>query len=193
MISFGSVLVPTFFKPHYAAPSVCAGVALLLFTLRRVDLWDHRGDQKGKFLVRAVVVVVMAMAALRVSVARAPWAENWLVSIDSFSPISAARDQLLRSLHEKSGRHLVIVRYAPDHSGHSEWVYNRADVDGSEVVWARDMGKAQNLDLIDYFRDRKAWLLEPDLTPPRLSVYPTAQALSMSNTVHNAFDASKGD
>lgn len=188
MISFGSMLVPTFFEPHYAAPSVSAGLALLLFTLRRVHLWDRRGDQKGKFLVRAVVVVIMAMTALRVSVARTSWAQSWLVSIEPFSPISAARDQLLRSLHEKGGQHLVIVRYAPDHSGHAEWVYNRADIDGSEVVWARDMGEGQNLELIRYFKDRKVWSLEPDLTPPKLSVYRTAQALSRSNTIHHDAD-----
>ena len=172
MISFGSLLVPTYFKPHYAAPSVCAGFALLLFSLRRIHLWDYRGDQKGKFLVRAVVLVMVVVAALRVSVAREPWAQDWLVSIESFSPIGAARDQLLRSLHEQSGQHLVIVRYAPDHNIHAEWVYNRADIDDSKVIWARDMGEAQNLELIRYFKDRKVWLLEPDLTPPKLSAYP---------------------
>ncbi len=175
MISFGSLLVPTYFKPHYAAPSVCAGFALLLFCLRRVRLWDYRGDQKGKSLVRMVVLVIVVMVALRVSVAREPWAQDWLVSIESFSPISAARDQLLRSLHEQSGQHLVIVRYAPDHNIHAEWVYNRADIDGAKVVWARDMGGPPNLELIRYFKDRKVWLLEPDLMPPKLSAYPMTQ------------------
>jgi len=171
MISFGSLLVPTYFKPHYAAPSVCAGLALLLFSLRRIRLWDHRGGQKGNFLVRAVVLVIVLMAALRISVAREPWAQDWLVSIESFSPIGVARDQLLRSFHEQGGRHLLIVRYVADHNVHAEWVYNSADIDNSSVVWARDMGETQNLELIHYFRDRKVWLVEPDEVPPRLSVY----------------------
>jgi hypothetical protein len=65
------------------------------------------------------------------------------------------------------------VRYASNHSSLEEWVYNRADIDGSKVVWARDMGEAKNLELIRYFKDRKVWLLEPDLIAPKLSVYPT--------------------
>jgi hypothetical protein len=66
-------------------------------------------------------------------------------------------------------RHLVIVRYAPGRNTNAEWVYNSADIDASTVVWARDMGDAQNSELIDYYRGRQIWLLEPDLVPPRLS------------------------
>jgi len=34
------------------------------------------------------------------------------------------------------------------------------------VVFARDMGAADNAALIQYFGDRKVWLLEADDTPP---------------------------
>jgi hypothetical protein len=62
----------------------------------------------------------------------------------------------------------VIVRYAPDHNVHNEWVYNSARIDESEIVWARDMGNAANRELLDYFHDRKVWLLEPDAVPLKL-------------------------
>jgi hypothetical protein len=37
-----------------------------------------------------------------------------------------------------------------------------ADIDGSKVVWARDMGAEKNQNLIEYFSDRQVWLVKPD-------------------------------
>ena len=39
------------------------------------------------------------------------------------------------------------------------------------VVWARDMGVAKNQELIDYYKDRKVWLVEPDERPVRVTPY----------------------
>jgi hypothetical protein len=35
------------------------------------------------------------------------------------------------------------------------------------------MDAAENHDLLQYFHDRHAWLVEADETPPKLSPYPT--------------------
>jgi hypothetical protein len=59
-------------------------------------------------------------------------------------------------------KHLVVVRYSPAHDPHEEWVYNAADIDAAPVVWAHDMGPRENAQLLDYFKDRRVWLLEPD-------------------------------
>jgi hypothetical protein len=70
------------------------------------------------------------------------------------------------------GKQLLIVRYGRDHNAvMNEWVYNRADVDGSKVVWARDMDTAANRELLEYFHDRRAWLVEADEVPPKVSAY----------------------
>jgi hypothetical protein len=67
---------------------------------------------------------------------------------------------------------LAIVRYGPGHNPGNEWVYNAADIDGSKVVWARDAGADDNLELIRYYQNRKVWLIEPDVIPARISPYP---------------------
>jgi hypothetical protein len=68
---------------------------------------------------------------------------------------------------------LVIVRYKPGHDIiFNEWVYNEADIDNAKVVWAREMSPSENEEVLDYFKDRKAWLAEADETPPRISPYP---------------------
>jgi hypothetical protein len=78
------------------------------------------------------------------------------------------------------GRHLVLVRYQPDHNVLAEWVHNGADIDRSKVIWSRDMGTAENEELLRYFNDRRVWLLVVDDKNPTLVPYtnsPIAPAL----------------
>jgi hypothetical protein len=69
------------------------------------------------------------------------------------------------------GKLLVFVHYVPHHIFQDEWVYNAADIDGSRVVWARDLGTAENEKLLHYYPDRVAILLDPDSRPPQLRPY----------------------
>lgn len=84
------------------------------------------------------------------------------------------------------GQHLVFVRYSSDHVPDLEWVYNLADIDHSKVVWARDMGAQHNAELVQYFKDRQVWVVEPDVIPPKLSAYVSNQQVvnaGMTNSV----------
>ena len=69
---------------------------------------------------------------------------------------------MIAQLQQLPGKQLVIVHYEPQHIPHSEWVYNRADIDASKIVWARDMGDSQNQELLLYFKDRRAWRIDAD-------------------------------
>ncbi len=75
-------------------------------------------------------------------------------------------------LDHQPGKQLVIVRYWGNHDPFDEWVYNAADIDGSQVIWARDGDPAGNPELIRYYKDRTVWLVEPDATPARIQPYP---------------------
>jgi hypothetical protein len=70
-----------------------------------------------------------------------------------------------RRLESTPGRHLVFVRYGPQHSVHDEWVYNRADIGSAKVVWANDLGEERNRELISFLGDRRVWLALPDERP----------------------------
>jgi hypothetical protein len=74
---------------------------------------------------------------------------------------------MLAELHATGARHLVAVRYGPKHNPGREWVYNDADIDGAQVIWAREMDQSQNRKLLAYFTSRQVWLLEVnDLESP---------------------------
>jgi hypothetical protein len=82
------------------------------------------------------------------------------------------RQHILTQLQKEGGRHLVIVRYGSQHLPKREWVYNEANIDGAQVVWAREMDMAHNHKLLAYFADRHVWLLEPDAQEPHVVPYP---------------------
>ena len=61
----------------------------------------------------------------------------------------------------RPGRHVIFVRYTGP-SPHLEWVYNPADIDAAPVIWAHDLGKAENERLRQYYAGRSFWLFEPE-------------------------------
>jgi hypothetical protein len=115
-----------------------------------------------------MILFAFGVAAPALHMAPAPsWIRTWC----SQDPQNLERARVLRQLGAAPGEHLVIVRYSPDHDFIlDEWVFNNADIDGSKVIWARDMG-AQNAELIHYFSGRHVWLAEPDYNPPKLTPY----------------------
>jgi len=91
------------------------------------------------------------------------WATVWTVPL--------GREKIVSELESQPGRQLVLVRYGPKHDPFREFVFNAADIDGSRIVWARDMGSDRNRELLDYFKDRQVWRLDGDSDPPRLSPF----------------------
>jgi len=172
-------------KVRYALAMLAAATAGLL--LERTSLPHYFAPAAG---------LVMALVAMGAQYMRVRWGGGALAIFATLFFIDAgfhvARDpdpyanrrfsaHRLSVIHElqregtPGGRQLVIVRYAADHNPLQEWVYNRADIDGSAIVWARDMGDAANRELLDYYRarnhDRKAWLLEADAPDPKTVPY----------------------
>jgi hypothetical protein len=168
--------VEVFFLPHYAAPLTALILAMVVQAMRHLRVWRWEGRRTGLFLARALPLVLAGTLLMRL-VAPAwglPLTETefwWARLGPSARALDRARVQA--RLREIPGRHLVIVRYGPTHDPvrQVEWVYNAADIDQARVIWARDMGNAENRSLLERYRSRQVWLIEPDRPPVRLRPY----------------------
>jgi hypothetical protein len=173
-IALVGLVLPVFINPHYAAPIICVVYALVLLAMKRIREWIWREMRVGCAIVRNVSVAAVALFLLCIAttlfhlhIQNAPtpetWCSPWTQLLD--------RSQIQTQLEKSQGKHLVIVRYSPQHNPMEGWVYNSADMDASKVIWANDMGPPENADLITFFKDRHVWLAEPDEHPARLSTY----------------------
>ncbi|HST09075.1 MAG TPA: hypothetical protein VLL05_01765 [Terriglobales bacterium] len=153
------------FQPSYAAPLAAAYFVLLVQAMRHLRHAGILGRPIGVFLTRLLVflaidwVVIQGVHAVRHHV------RGWNVS----------RVDVSATLAALPGQHLVLVRYSPSHDAHHEWVYNAADIDHARIVWAREIPGQDLQPLLNYFKDRKIWLLEPDNSPPELRPYPPSR------------------
>jgi hypothetical protein len=135
--------------------------------MRRLRCQQGRGQPMGLFIGRAVPLICLAMLMLQVCAYR-------LYPRHAVTVSNVERARTLTQLQAYPGGQLAIVRYNRAHSKHQVWVYNHADIDNAKVVWARDLGPAENKELLDYFKHRLAWLVEVDETPVQVTPYPGA-------------------
>lgn len=170
--------IEIYLLPYYLAPFVAAFYAIGLQMMRHLQVWKSGKSPVGLALVRFIVVACVVMAGIRV-IAEPLHLEapefppgNW--NLVWFGPqhFGTERANMEAWLKTQPGQQLVIVRYWGSHHIEDEWVYNSVDIDGSKVVWARDMGPHDNQELIRYYGDRKMWLVEPDAIPARIAPYP---------------------
>jgi hypothetical protein len=154
--------------PHYAAPLTCALLAVVLQCMRHLQFWRWRSWQIGRAIVWAVVVGCFAVDAAWVSAAAVHINDARL-----YMAGNQERATIERRLEQTPGSHLVIVRYTPTHPVYREWVYNRGDIEHAKVIWARDLGRECNENLIGAYAGRSVWLIEPDINPAELKPYST--------------------
>jgi hypothetical protein len=179
--------------PHYAA--AFSGIFYLRFlqSLERLRSWGKRIGPLLAVSIPALFVLAFLNSAIGIVAkdyfhGRDP--VPFVSGRDSLSVtlaergarFGAARDAMDRDLANLPGGQLVLVRYQPGHNPQEEWVFNHAEIDTSRVVWAREMGHAEDAPFLDYFRDRRVWLAEPDATPLRLTPYSDESVLAKEET-----------
>ncbi len=177
LVLMAGMIMEIFLFPQYLAPFTAAFYAIGLQAMRHLRLWRAGSQPVGMVLVRLTVTVCFVLAGLRLfaeplhldlSAWPAAWAAEWYGP----GPHGSARARVEARLEQLSGPQLAIVRYSPSHLSVDEWVYNSPNIDGSKVIWAREMDAAENLELIRYYKNRRIWLVEPDTNPVRVSRYP---------------------
>lgn len=176
-------LTEIFLIPHYVAPFTAAFYAIGLQAMRHLRVWKPEGRPAGVTLARLTVVLCFALAGIRLfakpvlslPVWPAVWASEWY----GYGPGTAGteRARIESQLEQLPGKQLVLVRYSPSHDPMIEWVYNAADIDHSKVIWAWDMGPAENAELLRYYKNRQVWLAQPDSSEAMLTRYVAAPEL----------------
>lgn len=184
------MLIELWLIPHYLAPFTVVFYAIGLAAMRHLRVWRPNGQPVGMTLVRYSVSLCLVVGVLRVFAAplhlsltprpETDWATSWYGP----SGLGDERAAVESRLERLPGKQLVIVNYAPNHDCLDEWVYNAPDPARSKVIWARDMGAAQNQQLVDYYKNRTVWVVEPDDSPVRITRYSpdmdTAQVIPIS-------------
>jgi hypothetical protein len=156
IVTLAGIAFEAWHQPHYFAPLICVIYAIVIQGLRHLRQWRRNGRNLRRGLVPILGLACLAVCLLSIR------AEYLGVprGTDSY-PWHWQRAEIQERLQHTGGRHLIIVRYSSSHDPIHEWVYNRADIDAANVIWAQDMG-AQNQELISYFDNRRVWLLEPN-------------------------------
>ena len=134
-------------KPHYFTPAGGLVFLLLVACMQRLhETPSPLARATVRAIVAACIVATRFQAAYLYDDEIAGW-QHWRINIS----------QMLTAEYSD---HLVIVRYLPGHDVHQEWVYNAADIDHARIVFAREMGREKDRELIDYYKTRRVWLLE---------------------------------
>lgn len=132
-----------------------SGLVFFLVTRGLMGWAARRSEGSSKGVAVLFAVMLAATGAVAASFHPVFHAPQW--------PPAAQRTAIIKDLKSQGGRHLILVRYSPEHWPHFEWVYNRADIDNADVVWARELDPVSNRELVDYFKDRKVWLVLADM------------------------------
>src|SRR6185437_15093123 len=159
----------SYYEEHYAAPIAAIKILLVIESFRRLAdvLWSRfrrfrlLRPRQLSLILSGILLLLIVRHSLAFSFP--PDQKLWSISVK--------RPRIISELNRLPGKQLVIVRYRPTHNPDVEWVYNAADIDRSKIVWARELDPASNAELLRYFHNRRAWLLEPDATLPRLRPY----------------------
>lgn len=161
----GHLCVALIIRPHYFGPAACSLYAVVVLAMSRVWEWKWRDRPSGRFLVRGIVAVVVAMVGVRMSAGPLELElQSEFLDWSASMPGDYDRAVLLAGLRGSAGKFLVVVRYDSGHNTDREWVFNEADLSQAKVIWARDLGPETDA-LVRRFPDRQAVIVEPDRNP----------------------------
>lgn len=169
-----------YYLPHYVAPFTATFYAIGLQAMRHLRHWNPEGKPVGATLVRLIVILCFALGTGRVFANQLgflvkEWPGNeWACTWYGPDRYGTERAQIQSELQALPSRQLVFVRASPKRDPLDQWVYNDPDIDTSKVVWAWDMDPADNRELMRYYPERKAWIVNMEPKPATVAPYPLA-------------------
>ena len=158
---------------QYLAAGTGTFFILIMMGLSALRGWQFRGRPSGLVLARLLPCIVALSVALPML---GLFAGKPDINPQSFiRPCCAIltdtpRSKIMQQLEASPGRDLVIYRADPAEP--RRWVTmvaNEPDIDKSQVVWAHDLGPL-NKRLLDYYPDRKVWIVNGQRTDQAIPV-----------------------
>jgi hypothetical protein len=158
-------------SPHYAAAATAALLAILAECFHRL-----RTHRRQLLFAAPTIMASILMVRIGLGVLDLPFTQKYnFQSWCCVRPGNPNKARISGLLDRMDGRHLVLVKPKTDQDNVFQWIYNDADIDGSKVVWARDMGVEENRALLDYFHGRRIWVVDPNVEPATIGPYAATQ------------------
>ena len=158
-------------SPHYLAPATAVIVAIVIECCRHFEASTR--VRVFPWLVAAMALVLaLRIAAQDVGL---PYTQklnyqSWCCRVQG----NLNKYRIAADLDRKTGKQLVFVRAKTDPNNLFQWIYNDADIDGSRIVWARDLGPERDAELARYFSGRQVWMVDPNVEPATCERYDAA-------------------
>lgn len=142
--------------PRKIAPATGLMVLIIVQGLRVLICGQRGKNNLGNVLMFTVIAVFISSvaASFHPFFQSPPWY------------FASNRREIENVLKTNGGNHLIFVEYAKGYVPHFEFVQNGANIDASAVVWARKLSPLKNRELIQYYSNRKAWVLSVDQRGP---------------------------
>lgn len=156
--------------PHYVAPVLPMMIGLTVVGAIQLSSFKLGGSRAG---LTALLVLLLLHADYEIR-------KIAFSATQVFSPVNRPPNELTKTnidtmLQQQPGNHLVFVRYLEGHDVGREYVYNRADIPSSKVIWAREMTYEKNKTLCALYPERHLWLLHVRTEPIQLESYDPAR------------------
>ncbi|HXU21043.1 MAG TPA: hypothetical protein VN788_10715 [Verrucomicrobiae bacterium] len=172
--SIGLVIVGGSFyaysQSHYVAPIIGIFFLLGIVTMKRLNEFRWGRTAVRLFLTLAIChfITLYALFAAGNSIPAITGKHKNLTS-NADVVTSDPRSRIIDRLRRVGGDHLVFVKYVGHNPRHIQWIHNRADVDSSRIIWARDLGTQADMHLIQHYPSRAAWRVDTGLGEPALT------------------------
>lgn len=149
-LCWGLMFIPFALGPgwqaHYLAPQFTLLVILIAIW------WEEK--LSGRKLTASILLALLCV--LNIDSSTSPTKENFTPELRRLSIV------MLEQQTEKSVVFVDFREQAKRLDFHGAWVYNEPDMESSHIIWAWYMSPEQNQKLIEHYKDRTFWYINPD-------------------------------
>ena len=156
-----AILIEGGASPHYLAPATAVLIAIVVECCRHLRA-------SRVYIVKLLPLTMALVLTLRIGAQAAGLPYTQKLNFQTWccrAPGNPNKSRIAAMLAQIPGNHLVFVRAKTDEYNLLQWIYNDADIDGSRIVWARDLGTQRNAELAKYYAGRQVWIVDPNVEP----------------------------